>query len=102
MFDKTCAICGEPFKARRSYALSCSPKCRREREKDLRRQRHADAPEASHTFKDPGEPIGGQDYRARIYGSPEQMLAASFAKIGRDYGGPLPTDFMPPTGEMVA
>jgi hypothetical protein len=42
-----------------------------------------------HVFRDPGPPIAEADYRPRISGNPEQILAAAFIKLGRDYGGPL-------------
>jgi hypothetical protein len=53
--------------------------------------------QANHLFKDPGEPIDEADYQPkRLWSgvSPEQQLSAAFIKMGRDYGGPLPVDFV--------
>jgi hypothetical protein len=49
--------------------------------------------QASHTFRDPGEPIKEADYRPRISGNPEQTLATAFILMKRDYGGPLAGGF---------
>jgi hypothetical protein len=43
----------------------------------------------SHRFRDIGPPAADPDFRPRIYGDPDQSLALIFARIGRDYGGPL-------------
>jgi hypothetical protein len=57
--------------------------------------KHKDAAlEAKHMFGDVGPPIEQADYRPRIYGNPETILAAAFIKMKRDYGGPLPADFV--------
>jgi hypothetical protein len=42
-----------------------------------------------HMFGDIGPAIGEADYRPRIYGNPETILAAAFLKMKKDYGGPL-------------
>jgi hypothetical protein len=47
-----------------------------------------------HEFRDPGPAIKEADYQPRICGNPEQTLAAAFIKMKRDYGGPLPADFV--------
>jgi hypothetical protein len=50
--------------------------------------------QALHLFKDPGEPIDSDDYQpVQVEKDPEQSLALIFARLGRDYGGPLPGDF---------
>jgi hypothetical protein len=46
--------------------------------------------QAGHTFKDPGSPIAEAEYQPRVYGNPEQTLAAAFIAMKQDYGGPLP------------
>ena len=47
-----------------------------------------------HMFRDIGPAIKEDHYRPRIYGIPEQTLATAFVEMKRDYGGPLPADFM--------
>jgi hypothetical protein len=47
-----------------------------------------------HMFRDIGPAIDDADYRPRIYGIPEQTLAAAFIEMKQDYGGPLPADFV--------
>jgi|HubBroStandDraft_4_1064222.scaffolds.fasta_scaffold1451667_1 hypothetical protein len=47
-----------------------------------------------HMFHDIGPPVAEADFRALIYGNPEQILATAFIKMKRDYGGPLPADFV--------
>lgn len=47
-----------------------------------------------HRFHDIGPAIADADYRPRIFGNPEQAMAEAFIKIGFDYGGPLPADFV--------
>jgi hypothetical protein len=42
-----------------------------------------------HMFRDPGPAVAEPDYRPRIYGNPEQLLAGAFAEMKQDYGGPL-------------
>ncbi|MET4801414.1 hypothetical protein [Bradyrhizobium sp. LB11.1] len=43
-----------------------------------------------HQFKDTGPPIDERDFKPRVYGDPDQALAAAFTKAGADYGGALP------------
>ena len=50
--------------------------------------------QASHTFKDPGPLVAEADYKPRVYGNPEEIFAAAFLKMGRDYAGQLPADFV--------
>jgi hypothetical protein len=57
--------------------------------------------QASHAFKDPGEPIDQADYQPiTVQKDPEQSLALIFARLGRDYGGPLPAAGMMMFSEM--
>jgi hypothetical protein len=45
-----------------------------------------------HTYRDPGPAVEAPDFKPRIFGNPEEALAAAFVKLGRDFGGPLPAD----------
>lgn len=45
-------------------------------------------------YADIGPPCGDADYKPRISGNPEESLAAAFRKLGKDYGGALPADFV--------
>ena len=47
-----------------------------------------------HTYRDPGPAVEAPDFKPRIFGNPEQAMAEAFIKIGFDYGGPLPADFV--------
>jgi hypothetical protein len=54
-----------------------------------------------HKFRDPGTPIAEPDFVARPAKNwwgravdPEQYLAEAFSKLGKDYGGKLPADFV--------
>ncbi|WP_439925673.1 hypothetical protein [Nitrobacter sp. JJSN] len=49
-----------------------------------------------HHFRDIGQPCSDEDYKPRISGDPDQALALIFTQLGRDYGGTLPADFVPP------
>ncbi|MBR0948536.1 hypothetical protein ABIF68_007124 [Bradyrhizobium japonicum] len=43
-----------------------------------------------HIFRDPGAPIVEADFRPiAVQRDPEEILALIFARLGRDYGGPL-------------
>ncbi|NEU95664.1 hypothetical protein [Bradyrhizobium uaiense] len=42
-----------------------------------------------HAFGDPGPPLDAADYRPRVHGDPERVMAEFFQQIGKDYGGPL-------------
>ena len=45
-------------------------------------------------YGDVGPAIAEADYKPRISGNPEETLGLIFARLGRDYGGPLPADFV--------
>ena len=47
-----------------------------------------------HLFGDIGPAVAEADYHPRVYGVPEQSLAAAFIQMKRDYGGALSTDFV--------
>jgi hypothetical protein len=49
-----------------------------------------------HIFRDPGAAIVEADYWPATVRKvdPKQNLALIFARLGRDYGGPLPADFV--------
>lgn len=47
-----------------------------------------------HKFGNVGRAIAEPDYKPRICGNPEETLAAAFIRMKRDYGGPLPADFV--------
>jgi hypothetical protein len=50
-----------------------------------------------HTYRNPGLPIVEEDWRpatVRNVDDPEQIWREAFALLGRDYGGPLPADFV--------
>jgi hypothetical protein len=40
-------------------------------------------------FHDLGPPIEEPEWKPRVIGSPEQIMAAAFLEMKRDYGGPL-------------
>ena len=50
----------------------------------------AERADRRHVFRDIGPTVAEADYRPRIYGDPDQALTLIFARLGRDYGGPLP------------
>jgi len=43
-----------------------------------------------HMFRDIGPAVEQADYKPITVRNPEEDLAAIFALLGRDYGGPLP------------
>jgi len=47
-----------------------------------------------HMFGDVGPPIAEADYRPRIHGNPVETLRAALISMGRDYSGPLSSDFV--------
>jgi hypothetical protein len=50
--------------------------------------------EPKRQYHDVGPALADADFRPRIFGNPEQILAEAFLKAGRDYAGLLPADFM--------
>jgi len=53
-----------------------------------------------HMFGDVGPAIAEADYQPRVYGIPEQTLAAAFNEMKQDYDGPLPADFVLQFGRL--
>ena len=50
-YNKTCAICGKPYIAKRKASKCCGEKCKKERERQLQKQRDAKRAEAAAAYE---------------------------------------------------